>query len=191
MNSEWVKTEIAKARRREVHESRQVLFPIRLAEFPQLRDWECFDADIGKDSGREIREYFIPDFSQWRNSEFYQAALAGLLRDLAIAMPPMAGVGVEDVLALDFELHSNATFESTMRALRQQEEEQKRKLSQMKLYKEVDLSELEELCEYARARTNVGQTDGLTDVQRSWKEIYVTLQAECVARRAKVGNPIE
>ena len=24
--------------------------------------WELFDADRGKDSAREIREYFIPDF---------------------------------------------------------------------------------------------------------------------------------
>jgi len=27
----------------------------------------CFDADTGKDSAREIREYFIPDFSNWKN----------------------------------------------------------------------------------------------------------------------------
>ncbi|MGB9464805.1 MAG: hypothetical protein WBR10_06805 [Candidatus Acidiferrum sp.] len=29
MNSEWVKTEIAKARKREVREKKQVLFPVR------------------------------------------------------------------------------------------------------------------------------------------------------------------
>jgi hypothetical protein len=63
MESEWVKTEIAKARKREVRDQRRVLFPIRLAPFETLRDWECFDADTGKDSAREIREYFIPDFS--------------------------------------------------------------------------------------------------------------------------------
>jgi hypothetical protein len=63
MESEWVKTEIAKARKREVRDQRRVLFPIRLAPFATLRDWECFDADTGKDSAREIREYFIPDFS--------------------------------------------------------------------------------------------------------------------------------
>ena len=39
LNSEWVKTEIAKARKREVQEKRQVLFPIRLAAFEVLRDW--------------------------------------------------------------------------------------------------------------------------------------------------------
>jgi hypothetical protein len=33
MGSEWVKAEIAKARKREVMEKRQVLFPIRLVDF--------------------------------------------------------------------------------------------------------------------------------------------------------------
>jgi hypothetical protein len=47
MESEWVKTEIAKARKREVRDQRRVLFPIRLAPFETLRDWECFDADTG------------------------------------------------------------------------------------------------------------------------------------------------
>jgi hypothetical protein len=63
MASEWVKTEIAKARQREVREHRQVLFPVRRVSFEAIRDWDCCDADTGQDSAREIREYFIPDFS--------------------------------------------------------------------------------------------------------------------------------
>lgn len=82
MASEWVSTEIAKARKREVKEKRRVLFPIRLVDLESLRDWECFDADTGKDSAREIREYFIPDFSRWKDHDSYQAAFAGLLPDL-------------------------------------------------------------------------------------------------------------
>jgi hypothetical protein len=87
MESEWVKTEIAKARKREVRDpegvlKRRVLFPIRLAPFETLRDWECFDADTGKDSAREIREYFIPDFSNWKNHDSYQEAFQSLIRDL-------------------------------------------------------------------------------------------------------------
>jgi hypothetical protein len=82
MQSEWVKTEIAKARQREVREQRQVLFPVRLVSFEAVRDWECFDADTGKDSAREMREYFIPDFSNWKNYDAYQASFRGLLRDL-------------------------------------------------------------------------------------------------------------
>src|SRR6202050_4584429 len=82
MESEWVKTEIAKAHKRELRDQRRVLFPIRLASFETLRDWECFDADTGKDSAREIREYFIPDFSHWKNHDSYQEALQRLISDL-------------------------------------------------------------------------------------------------------------
>jgi uncharacterized protein YjbI with pentapeptide repeats len=82
MESKWVRTEIAKARKREVRDQRRVLFPIRLAPFETLRDWECFDADTGKDSAREIREYFIPDFSNWKNHDSYQEAFQRLISDL-------------------------------------------------------------------------------------------------------------
>lgn len=83
MASEWVKTEIAKARRREAKEKKQVLFPVSLVDFEALRDWECFDADAGKDSAREIREYFIPDFSAWEtDQQAYRKAFDQLLKGL-------------------------------------------------------------------------------------------------------------
>jgi hypothetical protein len=82
MNSEWVRTEIGKARNRELHEQRRMLFPVSLVGFQVLRDWKCFDADTGKDSAREIREYFIPDFSDWKNHDDYQNAFRRLLKDL-------------------------------------------------------------------------------------------------------------
>jgi hypothetical protein len=82
MNSEWVKTEIATARKREVEEKKQILFPIRLVDFDVIGRWECFDPDIGKDSAREVREYFIPDFSNWKDSYSYQQAFERLLDDL-------------------------------------------------------------------------------------------------------------
>ena len=59
-----------------------MLFPISLAPFGTLRDWECFDADMGKDSAREIREYFIPDFSHWQDEQSYRPAFEKLLKDL-------------------------------------------------------------------------------------------------------------
>jgi hypothetical protein len=82
MNSEWVKTEIANARRREINEKRQMLFPVLLVPFEQIREWKAFDADTGKDSAREIREYFIPDFSNWKDHDSYQKAFDRLLQDL-------------------------------------------------------------------------------------------------------------
>lgn len=61
---------------------KSVLFPVRVVPFEMLRDWECFDADSGKDSAREIREYFIPDFSNWKDHDAYKDAFLRLLRDL-------------------------------------------------------------------------------------------------------------
>jgi hypothetical protein len=82
MNSEWVKTEIAHARQKEIVQGRQVLFPISLVPFNVIRDWKCFDADTGKDSAREIREYFIPDFSNWKDHDSYKTAFERLVKDL-------------------------------------------------------------------------------------------------------------
>jgi len=73
---------LANARKREVRESKRVLFPFRLVGFERLRDWECFDGDRGKDSAREIREYFIPDFSNWKDHDSYQTAFQRLVSDL-------------------------------------------------------------------------------------------------------------
>ena len=78
MNSEWVKTEITKARQKELDRGKRVLFPISLVPFETIRGWENFDADSGKDLAREIREYFIPDFS----GDNYQRAFDRLLKDL-------------------------------------------------------------------------------------------------------------
>ena len=82
MASEWVKTEIFKAREREIREGKRVLFPIGLCSFEKLRDWELFDGDTGKDLAREIREYFIPDFSNWKDHDAYRVAFDRLLSDL-------------------------------------------------------------------------------------------------------------
>ena len=82
IESRWVKTEIAKARQREIRENRRVLFPLRLVEYQVLQNWQMVDADTGSDSAAEIREYFIPDFSNWKEPNSYRAAFDGLLRDL-------------------------------------------------------------------------------------------------------------
>jgi hypothetical protein len=60
----------------------RVLFPISLVPFDVIRDWECFDAGASKDSAREVREYFIPDFSNWKDHEAYAQAFERLMRDL-------------------------------------------------------------------------------------------------------------
>jgi len=85
MNSNWVKTEIANARAREQQQNRQMLFPISLVPFDRIRSWKLFDADTGIDSAREIREYFVPDFSNWKDHDSYAKAFERLVRDLKAA----------------------------------------------------------------------------------------------------------
>jgi uncharacterized protein YjbI with pentapeptide repeats len=83
MASEWVRTEIAFARKREREQKKEVLFPIALCPFKRIREWEYFDSDIGKDSAREIREYHIPNFSRWRTDHrAYQKEFGKLLKAL-------------------------------------------------------------------------------------------------------------
>ena len=82
MASEWVKTEIVEAKAMAMEQDRQILFPISIVDYDQIKKWKCIDADTGKDLAKEIREYFIPDFSNWNNEKSYQAALNKLLRDL-------------------------------------------------------------------------------------------------------------
>lgn len=85
LRSDWVITEIRKARATEIREGRRKLFPIRLVDWDTLTKWECFDSDSGRDLAVEVREYFIPDFSDWRNPSAFEAACERLLRDLNAA----------------------------------------------------------------------------------------------------------
>jgi len=83
MKSNWVKLEIADARHREEQEMKNLLFPITLAPMLEVKKWKLFDADRGIDSAREVREYFIPDFSGWdKDNRAYQTELGKLVRDL-------------------------------------------------------------------------------------------------------------
>jgi TIR domain/Pentapeptide repeats (8 copies) len=82
MQSEWVITEIQRARETEVKEGRRKLFPITIVEFDKVKAWRRFDADTGKDLAKEVREYFIPDFSNWKEHDAFEKAFERLLRDL-------------------------------------------------------------------------------------------------------------
>ena len=50
--------------------------------YDELRDWELFDADSGTDLAAEVRSYFIPDFSNWKDHDSYKKAFERLLKDL-------------------------------------------------------------------------------------------------------------
>lgn len=82
MNSTWVQTEIKRARKHERDEKRRKLFPISLVPFEQIKAWELFDGDEGRDLAQEIREYYIPDFSQWKDYDRFTAEFDKLLKAL-------------------------------------------------------------------------------------------------------------
>jgi uncharacterized protein YjbI with pentapeptide repeats len=87
LESEWVKTELRKAFQAERESERagkkkRKLFPVRLTDMERIKAWSCFDADSGKDLGVELREYFIPDFSRWKEHDQFEASFARLLKDL-------------------------------------------------------------------------------------------------------------
>ena len=93
MESPWVEFEIRRARQREVAEKRRRLFPVRLVDFEAIKAWECFDADAGKDLATEIREYYIPDFTAWKDHDAFEVAVSRLLRDLKAAERQPEGSG--------------------------------------------------------------------------------------------------
>ena len=64
LQNERVTTELRKARQAERQSSQRKLFPV-----PPM-DMET------------LREYFIPDFSRWKEHDAFEAAFARLLKDL-------------------------------------------------------------------------------------------------------------
>jgi len=82
MNSAWVKSELRKARNRELTEERRVLFPVSLVSFEELRQWEVFDADLGQDLANEVRQYFIPGFEDWTTPAAFEKQFVKILAGL-------------------------------------------------------------------------------------------------------------
>ena len=80
MASSWVKTEITKARKKEREQNCGVLFPVALVPYIDIRMWTAFVADFGEDLAQEIREYYLPDFSDWKNHAAYQQAFERLMK---------------------------------------------------------------------------------------------------------------
>jgi hypothetical protein len=54
----------------------------RLTPWDEIRKWKLFNADEGRDLATEIRAYYIPDFSEWKNHDLYVRELEKWLRDL-------------------------------------------------------------------------------------------------------------
>ena len=87
MASKWVTIELRKALDREAKEGKRVLFPVGLVNFEALKNWEKVDS-AGNDLAEEIRQYFIPDFSNWKDHDSYQKAFQRLVSDLKAESRP-------------------------------------------------------------------------------------------------------
>ncbi len=46
------------------------------------KKWELFDAATVTNLADEVREYYIPDFSNWKEHDSYKESFERLLRDL-------------------------------------------------------------------------------------------------------------
>ena len=82
IQSPWVNFEIRRARDREKATSSDVLFPISLLPFAELKKWKAIDSDTGEDLARVVREFFIQDFSNWTEKASFDVALEKLVSSL-------------------------------------------------------------------------------------------------------------
>jgi hypothetical protein len=87
MKSVWVKEELRKARRIEEEQGVRKLIPIRLVRFEEIQEWHSHEWQIwrigfGTDHAKDVKGYFIPDFSQWQNPELFKEGLESLLNVL-------------------------------------------------------------------------------------------------------------
>lgn len=82
LQSGWVMDELRKGFKAERDTGKRKLFPVRLTDYETLERWECRDSLSGKDLAEEVRQYFIPDFSNWKDHDQFEAAFSRLLKDL-------------------------------------------------------------------------------------------------------------
>lgn len=82
LRSEWVMDELRKGFKAERDSGKRKLFPVRLTDYETLQRWECRDSVSGKDLAEEVRQYFIPDFSNWKDHDLFGTAFSRLLNDL-------------------------------------------------------------------------------------------------------------
>lgn len=82
LRSNWVRLELRKAIEFERKTGRRKLFPIRLMDYETLLEWSYVEPQTADDLADEVRSYFIPDFSNWKNYDDFEQAFARLLNDL-------------------------------------------------------------------------------------------------------------
>jgi hypothetical protein len=74
--------EIRRAHKSDVRDKRRKLSPNRRMDYEVLEQLESFYADLSDDLAKEIRESFIPNFSNWKDHDSFEKAIARLLKAL-------------------------------------------------------------------------------------------------------------
>jgi hypothetical protein len=89
LRSKWVMNEVRRTRKTELANNQRKFFPITLMDYRDLEGWECLDPETGTDLAAEIREYYVPDFCNWKDHDSFEKAFAQLLEGLkAVDAPP-------------------------------------------------------------------------------------------------------
>lgn len=84
LSSDWIKEGIRIAQYHEVRENVRKLYPIRLVDDRVIRQWTQYDPQFQRDLATDVREYFIHDFSEWRQQEAFNTAFYQLLIDFLV-----------------------------------------------------------------------------------------------------------
>ena len=89
LHAKWVINELRRGRTAELAQNRRKLFPIRLMDMRSIEQWECYDRESETDLAAELRAYYIPDFSNWKEHDAFEDAFRKLLNALkAVDEPP-------------------------------------------------------------------------------------------------------
>jgi uncharacterized protein YjbI with pentapeptide repeats len=79
LKSDWVLTEVRRARDAEAKQKCR-LFLMRLVDLDSIKKW--FESAAGKDARQELGSQPIPDFSNWKDADAFEAAFARLLKNM-------------------------------------------------------------------------------------------------------------
>jgi len=90
LRSEWVMKEVREAQKAERQSGKRKLFPVRLVDFKTL-DAVASLSPKSDEIPKELAKYFIPDFSNWKDHDQFEAAFSRLLADLRTESPALPG----------------------------------------------------------------------------------------------------
>ena len=83
--SPWIRSEIGRGLERGLNENRRIIYPISICPVEELEKWHEIDPHTGRDFAREVRQCFVPNFSNWQDPYSNRQVFDALLRELRSA----------------------------------------------------------------------------------------------------------